>query len=202
MPIRSLTAKRNFCLQPSYLPSFGSSHVQGEIGSGPTRHRQDGKASRSCGEDHAARVFQFRRALRLLGRLPTAPGRHASSPDPSGLVDRSKERAFGDAAGVLPFIDRSATASDRFACSAVSQFPTRTPIRRTPLTRRIPAASSGLRRPESAASNATWRTAAKRRMMVAAAYCFCSRKILYRRTTVRLNARRGSEQILAALTAR
>jgi len=35
-------------------------------------------------------------------------------------------------------VRRSARTS-RLPCSAVSQFPTRTPIRRTPLTRRIPA---------------------------------------------------------------
>lgn len=39
-------------------------------------------------------------------------------------------------------------------CSAVSQFPSLTPIFLTPFTRRIPAARSGLRRPHSAASSA------------------------------------------------
>ncbi len=33
-----------------------------------------------------------------------------------------------------------------------------------------------------------------RRLIVVGAYSFCSRKILYRRTTLRLNAKRGSEQ--------
>ena len=59
-----------------------------------------------------------------------------------------------------------ASAVSSLPCSAVSQFPIRTPIRRTPFTRRIPAASSGLSRPESAASKATLRTAASRRLMV------------------------------------
>ena len=58
--------------------------------------------------------------------------------------------------GVVPFtterIPIRTLASSRLLCSAVSQFPTRTPIRRTPWTRRIPAASSGLSRPESVAS--------------------------------------------------
>ena len=38
--------------------------------------------------------------------LPQHLGRHARSPDPTRFVDRSKERAFGNAAGFLPFIDR------------------------------------------------------------------------------------------------
>jgi hypothetical protein len=42
---------------------------------------------------------------------------------------------------------------------ASASSPSRTPIRRMPFTRRIPAASSGLRRPASAASYATRRTA-------------------------------------------
>ena len=79
-------------------------------------------------------------------------------------------------------------------CSAVSQSPSRTPIRRTPLTRRMPAASSGLSNPESAASYATRLTAANRRLIVVGARCRCSKWIRYRRTTVRLKARRGSEQ--------
>ena len=54
--------------------------------------------------------------------------------------------------------------------SGVSRFPRRTPIRRTPFTRRIPAANSGLRRPASAASYATRRTAASRKLIVAGAY--------------------------------
>lgn len=50
--------------------------------------------------------------------------------------------------------------------SAVSQSPTRTPIRRTLFTRRMPAANSGLRSPESAASYATRRTASSLRLIV------------------------------------
>ena len=38
--------------------------------------------------------------------LPQYLGRHACSPDPTRFADRSKERAFGDATGFLPFIDR------------------------------------------------------------------------------------------------
>ena len=44
------------------------------------------------------------------------------------------------------------------------------PVRRTPFTRRIPAASSGLKSPASAASYATRRTAASRRLIVDGAY--------------------------------
>jgi hypothetical protein len=69
----------------------------------------------------------------------------------------------------------SVRSSSRFPCSAVSQFPRRTPIQRTPFTRRIPAASSGLSKPESAASKATLRSAASRRLIVVGAYRFCSK---------------------------
>ena len=44
------------------------------------------------------------------------------------------------------------------------------------------------------ASNASRRTAANRTLIVEGARFFCSRKKRYRSTTVRLNARRGSEQ--------
>ena len=44
-----------------------------------------------------------------------------------------------------------------------------------PFTRRMPAASSGLRRPPSAASYAIRRTAARRRLIVEGAYWRCSR---------------------------
>src|SRR5581483_3924406 len=57
-----------------------------------------------------------------------------------------------------------------------------------------PAASSGLSKPESAASYATRLTAANRRLMVVGARRRCSKWIRYRRTTVRLKASRGSEQ--------
>src|SRR2546422_10560329 len=95
---------------------------------------------------------------------------------------------------LLRSVSALVASSSLFPCSAVSQLPTRTPSRRTPFTRRMPAASSGLSSPESAASYAIRRTAARRKLIVEGAYCFCSRLILYRRTTVRLNAKRGSEQ--------
>src|SRR6202521_1886457 len=78
--------------------------------------------------------------------------------------------------------------------SAVSQFPTRTPNRRTPFMRRMPAARSELRSPQSDASYASRRIAASLRLIVDGAYGRCSRAILYLVTTVLLNARRGSEQ--------
>jgi hypothetical protein len=52
------------------------------------------------------------------------------------------------------------------ACSAVNQFPRRTPSFLTPLTRRMPAARSELSRPQSAASYASRRTAPRRRLTV------------------------------------
>jgi hypothetical protein len=215
----------------------------GEMAEPRTRREFLNSGTRRGGSDH----------------LPQHFGRHASSPDPACFVVRPRERAFGDATGLLPFIDRNlhpwwdwnstdvpslaqGVGDDRMllarldrvnpkrkqlaaAQSAPDQHrdhgmiplaPQRTPdprLRATaspvqpsasfqrelrsgvrPLTRLIPAASSGLSRPESAASNATRRTAAKRRLMVVAAYCFCSTKIRHLRTPVRLNARRGSEQ--------
>ena len=60
--------------------------------------------------------------------------------------------------------------------SAVSQFPIRVPSRLAPFTRRIPAAGSGLKRPESDASKASRRTAASRTLIVEGARFFCSRK--------------------------
>src|SRR5580692_8472791 len=76
--------------------------------------------------------------------------------------------------------------------SAVSQFPTRTPSRRTPFTRRMPAARSGLSSPQSDASYASRRIAANLRLIVDGAYGCCA--IRYRVTTVLLTASLGSEQ--------
>ena len=58
-------------------------------------------------------------------------------------------------------VDGVADSRRRRPCSGVSQFPRRTPIRRTPFTRRMPAASSGLKSLASAASYATRRTASR-----------------------------------------
>ena len=58
------------------------------------------------------------------------------------------------------------TASSFLPCFAVNQFPTRTPSRLAPLTRRMPAARSGLRSPQSEASYASLRTAASLRLIV------------------------------------
>src|SRR5271155_2987086 len=78
--------------------------------------------------------------------------------------------------------------------SAVSQFPTRIPSRLRPFTRRMPAARSGLRSPQSDASYASRRIAANLRLIVDGAYGCCSRAIRYRVTTVLLKASLGSEQ--------
>jgi len=76
--------------------------------------------------------------------------------------------------------------TDRLSANCQSELPS--------LTRRIPAASSGLRSPVSAVSYASRRTAANRTLIVEGTRLFCSRKNRYRRTTDRLNANRGSEQ--------
>src|ERR1700691_1693122 len=78
--------------------------------------------------------------------------------------------------------------------SAVSKFPTRTPSRLTPFTRRMPAARSGLRSPQSDASYASRRIAAYLRLMVDGAYGRCSSAIRYCVTTVLSKAILGSEQ--------
>jgi hypothetical protein len=88
----------------------------------------------------------------------------------------------------------SGACRSALACSAVSQFPSRTPTFFAPLTRRIPAANSGLRSPVSAASYARRRTAARRRLIVDGAKWRPSSSNLYRRTTVLLKASLGPEQ--------
>lgn len=59
-----------------------------------------------------------------------------------------------------------APGTDLTGGGAVSQFPILTPIFLTPFTRRMPAARSGLRSPQSAASYAKRRTAPRRRFTV------------------------------------
>ena len=94
------------------------------------------------------------------------------------------------------FLSSSPTGAEMsvLPCSAESQFPTRTPSRFAPFTQCIPAARSGLRRPQSDASYASRRTAASLRFIVAGAYRRCSSEMRYQVTTVLLKARRGSEQ--------
>ena len=76
----------------------------------------------------------------------------------------------------------------------VSQLPVRCPSCFAPLTRLIPAAKSGLSRPESAASFANRRTTAIGWLMVLAARQRDSRCMRQRSMTTRLKASRGSEQ--------
>ena len=68
-------------------------------------------------------------------------------------------------------------ATSFLPCSSESQLPTRTPSRLAPFTLRMPAAKSGLRRPQSEASYSSRRTAASRRLIVAGAYLRCSKAI-------------------------
>ena len=68
-------------------------------------------------------------------------------------------------------------ATSFLSCSAESQLPTLTPSLLAPFTRQMPAARSGLRRPQSDASYASRRTAASRRLIVAGAYLRCSKAI-------------------------
>jgi hypothetical protein len=75
-------------------------------------------------------------------------------------------------------------------CSALLQLPSRNPTLFAPFTRRMPAAKSGLRRPTSAGSYASRRTAASRRLMVDGESRRDSNSSRYRSTTVLLNARR------------
>jgi hypothetical protein len=91
-------------------------------------------------------------------------------------------------------VEAVSAPSNFLPSSAVSQFPTRTPSRLTPFTRRMPAARSGLRSPQSDASYASRRIAANLRLIVDGAYGCCSSAIRYRVTTVLLKASLGSEQ--------
>jgi hypothetical protein len=63
------------------------------------------------------------------------------------------------------FVEASGAFSNACACRTVSQLPKRTPFIFTPLIRVIPLASSGARRPLSAASTASFRTAVIRTLM-------------------------------------
>jgi serine/threonine protein kinase len=93
--------------------------------------------------------------------------------------------------------DRRLRCQSIRASSAVSRLPSRTPSLFAPFTRRMPAASSGLSSPESAASYASRRTEASLTFTVPGASSRDSRCILYRVTTVLLKDRRGSEQYQA-----
>jgi hypothetical protein len=73
-------------------------------------------------------------------------------------------------------VSTTIACSRSLVCSTLSQFPILTPNRLAPLTRRMPAASSGLSRPVSDASYASLRTAARRTLIVEGAKFFCSRK--------------------------
>jgi hypothetical protein len=84
--------------------------------------------------------------------------------------------------------------SNYLPSSAVNRFPTRTPSRLTPLSRRMPAARSGLRSPQSDVSCASRRIAAHLRLIVDGAYGCRSSAIRYRVTTVLLQASLGCEQ--------
>ena len=109
------------------------------------------------------------------------------SPQPSKTARIARSR--------LPLsVLASGACQSRRASSAVSQFPSLTPSFLTPFTRRMPAASSGLSKPASAASYASRRTAASRPLIVPAARPRFSRAIRNRVTTTLLKDSLGSEQ--------
>jgi len=92
------------------------------------------------------------------------------SPQPSKTARIARSR--------LPLrVSGSGACQNRRASSAVSQFPSLTPNFLAPFTLRMPAASSGLSNPASAASYASRRTAASRPFIVPAASCRLSRKM-------------------------
>jgi hypothetical protein len=93
-----------------------------------------------------------------LSNVSSASSRRRS-PQPSSIAKMARLR--------FPVrVSRSGSCQSAEASPAVSQLPSREPSLRTPLTRWMPAASSGLNRPESAASKARRRTAAIRTLMV------------------------------------
>ena len=112
--------------------------------------------------------------------LPPLPTRSTMAPCPCLICRSSTVRADSSALHnprptSMEIIARSRTlrrsspsafSSRNRAWSSVSQFPMRAPSCFAPLTQRIPAASSGLSRPESAASYASRLTAARRWFMV------------------------------------
>ena len=132
---------------------------------------------------------------------PDHLGCKAVSPNSACFVDRPQQRTCGDAGTVSPAIASAlrraqpmrsesearfrrlrrvsafSAPSNFLPSSAVSQFPTRTPNRRTPFTRRMPARRSGLRSPQSNASYASRRIAANLRLVVDGAYECCSSAI-------------------------
>jgi len=80
------------------------------------------------------------------------------SPQPSNIASIARSRS--------PFLVVTSGAFRSFsACWTESQLPTRTPTDLAPLTRVMPAASSGASRPLSAASTASFRTAVIRTLM-------------------------------------
>ena len=86
-------------------------------------------------------------------------GLSTAQPQPNRIPSKARSR--------LPFsVLGSGTCHNARACVAVSQLPRRTPRHFAPLTRRIPAARSGLSRPESAASYARRLTAASLPLIV------------------------------------
>jgi hypothetical protein len=81
----------------------------------------------------------------------------------SPQASRSASRALSR----LPFnLSESGASHSALLSSADSQLPRRTPIFLNPRTRRMPAARSALRSPQSAASYASLRTAPSRRLIV------------------------------------
>jgi hypothetical protein len=78
------------------------------------------------------------------------------------------------------------------ACFTESQFPIRTPLDATPFTRVIPAANSGARRPLSAASTASFRTAVIRTLMETAPSPRASSATRQALTVALVNPGRGS----------
>ena len=80
------------------------------------------------------------------------------SPQPSRIANVAQSRLLRR---LVPF----AVSNSCLPCSAVSQLPTGTPSRFAPFTRRMPAAKSALSRPQSAASQASLRTAARRKLI-------------------------------------
>ncbi len=110
---------------------------------------------------HSASPSSFRPLVVRFGDIPTATvkGGRRRCRNPEGRRNRQSE--------YWRCLSGPEFWSSRLPCSVVSQLPTRTPSRRTPFTRRMRAANSGLSSPESAASYATRWTAASRRLMVA-----------------------------------
>src|SRR5882724_7979557 len=127
-----------------------------EFGSHPIRNWNCSNVASPCRPDQ-----QWPNALRVAGGDPiSTPRLHAVSSRTRAAMLVMLGRVF------LSVADDRVLAKELGPAPRSANLPRCTPNFFTPLTRRIPAAKSALRRPQSAASYASRRTAPRRRLTV------------------------------------